>query len=269
MATSIVPSANYVKFLRGTPSAYANLSPKDPDTLYYVYETNADHGVLYLGEKLISGSLSAATSLADLTDVVISAGIVEGSLLIYDGDHWVTRSLAEILEIIVGTMVGATANEDGESGTVPAPHAGDQGKYLRGDGTWANPTAALESTVSGIQDQLGTLIDNDINKSVRDIAAEEVNKIVDGAPEAFDTLREIAAWIVDNPDASDLTDRIVTIEGTLYTENTGLVSRVSGLETNLNGVSRQIVSLQQADQAFNTRITSVEEALTWQDMVEG
>ena len=108
MATSIIPTTSYVKFLRGTPSAYQNLSPKDPNTLYYVYEANANHGVLYLGDKLISGSLSAATSLSDLTDITLSAGITEGSLLVYNGSEWVDRSLADILEIIVGTMVGAT-----------------------------------------------------------------------------------------------------------------------------------------------------------------
>lgn len=34
-------------------------------------------------------------------------------------------------------MEGATADEDGLSGLVPAPAAGDNNKFLRGDGTWA------------------------------------------------------------------------------------------------------------------------------------
>ena len=34
-------------------------------------------------------------------------------------------------------MVGATADKDGKAGTVPAPKAGDQTKFLRADGTWA------------------------------------------------------------------------------------------------------------------------------------
>lgn len=37
-------------------------------------------------------------------------------------------------------MVGATANDDGESGRVPVPLAGDQDKYLKGDGTWGTPS---------------------------------------------------------------------------------------------------------------------------------
>ena len=41
-----------------------------------------------------------------------------------------------------GVMTGASAGDAGTSGLVPAPAAGDQGKFLQGDGTWATPTAA-------------------------------------------------------------------------------------------------------------------------------
>lgn len=34
---------------------------------------------------------------------------------------------------------GATSEEDGSQGDVPAPEAGDQDKFLMGDGTWATP----------------------------------------------------------------------------------------------------------------------------------
>ena len=33
-------------------------------------------------------------------------------------------------------MTGATSGADGTGGTVPAPVAGDEGKFLRGDATW-------------------------------------------------------------------------------------------------------------------------------------
>ena len=58
----------------------------------------------------------------------------------------------------VDVMTGAGQNEDGASGLVPAPEAGDQGKYLRGDGTWASvssdqvtiPTASA-SVLGGVR----------------------------------------------------------------------------------------------------------------------
>lgn len=39
-------------------------------------------------------------------------------------------------------MVGATSETDGTSGLVPAPAAGDQGKFLAGDGTWKTPASS-------------------------------------------------------------------------------------------------------------------------------
>ena len=37
-------------------------------------------------------------------------------------------------------MSGATSSAAGQSGLVPAPAAGKQTSFLRGDGTWAVPT---------------------------------------------------------------------------------------------------------------------------------
>ena len=40
----------------------------------------------------------------------------------------------------VSTMTGATSTTDGAAGLVPVPTSGNQGKYLRADGTWASPS---------------------------------------------------------------------------------------------------------------------------------
>lgn len=45
-------------------------------------------------------------------------------------------------------MSGATASADGASGLVPAPLAGDQGKFLKGDGTWETPTDTTYSAIA-------------------------------------------------------------------------------------------------------------------------
>ena len=91
----------------------------------------------------------------------------------------------------IGVMTGATSTESGAQGLVPTPLAGDQNKYLRGDGTWQNPTATLEGVVNN-------LIGSDTGKSIRTIAQEETARIVDNAPEAFDTLKEIAEYIAND-----------------------------------------------------------------------
>lgn len=57
----------------------------------------------------------------------------------------VTYNGSEIAKVsdLPGVMTGASAGDAGTSGLVPAPAAGDQAKFLQGDGTWANPTAAV------------------------------------------------------------------------------------------------------------------------------
>lgn len=42
-----------------------------------------------------------------------------------------------------GVMKGATASADGASGLVPAPTKGNEGKYLKGDGTWGTPAKTI------------------------------------------------------------------------------------------------------------------------------
>ena len=44
-------NANYVRFIRGTPTAWANLKVKDDDCLYFIAEKNSNAGYLYLGDR--------------------------------------------------------------------------------------------------------------------------------------------------------------------------------------------------------------------------
>ena len=51
-----------------------------------------------------------------------------------------TNGVISATKKTVSTMVGAGSSTNGTAGLVPAPTSGNQGKYLRGDGTWATPT---------------------------------------------------------------------------------------------------------------------------------
>jgi hypothetical protein len=55
-------------------------------------------------------------------------------------------------------MTGATADAAGTSGLVPAPVAGEQDKYLRGDGVWAAPLSDEQLTALGKVDDLETRV---------------------------------------------------------------------------------------------------------------
>ena len=159
-------------------------------------------------------------------------------------------------------MVGATASTDGEAGLVPAPEHGKENFFLRGDATWADPTAGLTPTINslvgrmdGAEDALDLLQGTDYNKSIRAIAQEEVAGLVANAPTSFDTLKEIADWISSHEDVAslatlqndvaDLKDIIYDIPAELdpvtgdviTPAHDGLVTRVEDLEDTINGTA--------------------------------
>lgn len=140
---------NYVKFLRGTHAQYNALTSKDKDTLYFISDDNSEYGVLYLGSKIIAGGGQSETiTLDSLKDITIaSTGLEDGSLLVYDieTESWVNQPLDQVLQTVVDTMTGATDKLDGKVGLVPAPKAGEQNYFLRGDGSWAK--VASESQI--------------------------------------------------------------------------------------------------------------------------
>lgn len=226
---------NYVKFLRGTPAAYENLLVKDNDTLYFISETNASTGTLYLGSKLIAGGeVTSATSLAELTDVLIKE-IEGGSLLVYEGNQWVNKTLEEVFAEI-SVMTGAGKDTDGVAGLVPQPVAGDNELFLRGDATWAKPVAELsiedKNTIDNLQTVTSILIGNDEGMSVREIAAAEVAELVAGADASFDTLKEIADWIMnDTTGAASMASDIATLKTDVQTLSTGLSDLQSTVES--------------------------------------
>ncbi len=194
---------NYVKFVRGTPNNWAALTKaeKDLDTLYFISEPEGEEGKLYLGPKLIAGGNSGTSvgSLKDLQDILLSESIEANSFLVYDSESkkWVNKAASQVLASIATLMKGATADKDGAAGLVPVPTQGQQNLFLRGDATWADPTAELQATVA-------VLIGSDTDKSIREIARDELKTVVGTADKAFDTLGEIEEWIKNHEDATDI-----------------------------------------------------------------
>lgn len=74
-------------------------------------------------------------------------------------------------DISVEEMTGATEDEDGESGTVPKPLAGEQDRFLRVDGTWANVKQIT------VDDELSTESENPVQNKVVTDAIEKAAMI--------------------------------------------------------------------------------------------
>lgn len=178
--------------MRGPKTAYELITP-DKDTLYFLTDEN-NKTELFLGESLISnsGSLESLSEeaqeyLKKITEAINSETnpLNDGEFLVYDTatESWIPAT--------VNVFEGATAEANGKEGLVPAPTSGQEGNYLRGDGTWANlQNEILPQIISEI---LGDERDN-INSS-------------------YDTIKEISDWILTNPaNAAELNERIINLE---------------------------------------------------------
>ena len=301
---------SYVKFVRTTVEKWNLLTNKDSDTLYFVISDDNSKGSLYLGSILIANNLSPGLSMSQLTDFVASGNFTNEDVVVYQGGRWTNKQISSFMPV---AMKGATSEENGEGGLVPVPKAGDNTLYLRGDGTWADPTVGVVSDLEALTTQVNTLDSNltkviggDINKSMRSVASEvaatEVAKIVDGAPEAFDTLKEIAAWIQGSDgsatDAADMLaditalnnavfgiegtegqDGLVTQVATLEQGLTDLTGTVSGLNTKLvqlsdvvgnetMGLVKKVNTIETTVGSHTTQINELYEKLTWRTLVE-
>lgn len=279
----------YVAFAKVATATWKKMQNDDKlkNTLYFVVDGDTDDvGQLYLGETLIAdGSGVSQAQLSDLSDVQLKA-VSSGDVLVYnlDTNVWENVNLPAKIQEQFKVFTGATADTDGSTGLVPQPlKAVDVNNYLRGDGTWADPTSGIDLTA--LKTQVTTLVGDDADKSAREIATEVVATVVDGAPEAFDTLKEISEWILEHPAISDITQMqtdVAKLKETVGDATSGLVKQtndlvttVTGLTTTVNNHTIDIGTLQGQTatilttiDSHNTRISSLEERLTWHQIEE-
>lgn len=224
----------YVRFLRGTKAAFDKIIIKDKDTLYFIYDSeDQTKGSLYLGNKLIGGGNGSTTTVTDINDLanVLISNVQDKQILVYDASagKWVNKTPEEIQ---VEVMTGATADAAGTSGLVPAPAAGEQDKYLRGDGVWAAPLSDEQLTALGKVDNLETRVGS-IETNVGGLSTKvgslqtQYDNLIKDAPAALDTLKEIADWISkDETGTQALIQRVTNIE----TKVTGLQDTVGDIK---------------------------------------
>lgn len=122
-----------------------------PANTTYGTATSSNNGLMSSADKTkLDGiatnannySLPAATS-STLGGVKTGSNITNSSGTISITKANVTNALGytpPTTNTTYGNFVGATSDAAGNQGLVPAPTAGKQGQYLRGDGTWATPT---------------------------------------------------------------------------------------------------------------------------------
>ena len=113
-AVPVALAAERDKYLRGD-GAWAT-----PTNTTYLPATAAENGLMSAADKAKLDGVEAGAQ-----ENVLESVELDGTALPISGKA-----------VDIPTMTGADASNNGTAGAVPAPAAGDQGKYLRGDGTW-------------------------------------------------------------------------------------------------------------------------------------
>ena len=248
--------SSYVKFMRGTPAAYA-IAEKNEDTLYFISEKDATTGVLYLGEKLIlSGATEneVVTYLNDLNDVDTS-GAADKYLLGYDAANSKWVPMDPITVFTISEMVGADAEKAGVSGLVPAPKAGEEGYFLRGDGTWAaielkeSLTRKIVDNYEAIEEYI--LANSDAEKYIFMVPSENV----DGANKYIEY---IVLVVDDNYIIEQVGDWSVDLSDYATKEEIDLIQiTVGNLQESLNQLNSTYISIE----SFNKVVGNLDELI--------
>lgn len=166
---------NFVKFQRGSATAYANLQKKDNDTLYFVYDSTnpSAGGLLYLGTVLIggTGSLLNSVAMSDITDVDLT-DIADGALLQYKvtSNKWEAVMPSDVgatgggaTSVNVGILVDDETVAQALDRLNASPNEGDitivNGEpYIYDGSTWRALTSTdISGRVSALETTVGTL----------------------------------------------------------------------------------------------------------------
>lgn len=98
-----------------------------------------NNGVTYLWNKIKGLFNKGITNLS-----------VSGKIITFTkGDGTTGTITTQDTNTTYGNFKGATASADGGSGLVPAPTKGNEGKYLKADGTWGTPANTTYADMKG------------------------------------------------------------------------------------------------------------------------
>ena len=177
------------------------------------------------------------TKLSDVYDVKGAAASAETAAKKYTDDKLVDYATQSfVTDKIVSALTNGTVDITGYAKTedVKAAVSSAKTEAIADASAYTDSEIAKLSDVYASKSVVETLVGEDVDKSSREIASEEVAKVIAKAPEAFDTLKEIADWI-GNGSGTTAADIVTDIAG-LKAADELIEGRIDALEV-LSGQS--------------------------------
>lgn len=109
---------------------------------YILLRTTADNSATSSVTLNVNSTGAKPVKIGNSSTAPTASNFLAGDYLAnYDGTNWVlTRIYLTDNNTTYSNMTAATSSAAGKAGLVPAPAAGKQTSFLRGDGTWVVPT---------------------------------------------------------------------------------------------------------------------------------
>ena len=191
VGSNITNNSGAISLTKANVTSALGYTPPTQDTTYSEATTTAA-GLMSSSDKTKLNGIEAGANNYTLPAATSSVrgGVTVGSN-ITNTDGAISLTKANVTSALgytpptqdttYGEMTGATSTADGESGLVPAPDAGEQALFLRGDGVWGTPHDTTYNAGTTAQLNTGTDTDNKV------WAPKQISDYVKGKVDSIDT----------------------------------------------------------------------------------
>ena len=222
-------------------------------------------------EGSISSQLAALkTELEGYTDTKVATEVGNEVSRAQQAEGVLSKAIEDLGKIVAENETDIEDKVSTLSGTV-AGHTttiGEHDTAISGlDSKIDTQIGNVNSRIGNVDTRIDNLLGDDLPEegaapTIREIAeaaaSAKVDAVVDGAPESFDTLKEIANWITN--DETGAASIAATVAENVKDIKT-LEGLAGGLRTDVNKNAEDIKALQGVDAGFETRIAANEAAV--------
>ena len=170
-------------------------------------------------------------------------------------------SLAQKIEKLMGgSEVPAVAELEATLNTLHSTHQKDVAelKSVISDILGGSEETSLKDLADAIAKLNG---DDNVDGSVKKQVKDAINAVVDGAPETFDTLKEIADWIgSDESGTAELISKVAANEQ-------AIADNKAALDKDIKDLADHVASAGEAYTAVDNRLNNIEDQLNGSDNV--